>query len=1065
MSQRTKSRNSNNKHIRHRKLAGIKSKEHASSAPHSQASPTAHHQKQHKAKPKLENVHQCPCECDCTHCRFKLDKRAIEYYRRYILDNLYSSSPFRLRNFHFTIDLILFGIGAFYVVLVPYTKVEESFNMQATHDMLFYGYLDLHSYDHLEFPGVVPRTFIGAFVLSLMVWPWKFFVTFIVPLFFAVSSEIHLQQQCQYLIRFALLFLNIVALSKFRQSFIYAHFVQEAKDTIYKYHASNQAKMHALSAQRREHNERHVKISMIQRFSLLFVILIIAQFHYLFYSSRLLPNCFALPLVTVAFAEYFRNNYSVAVIWLAASTIIFRCDTIVIALPFILIMLLRGFDRFRSKFCGFLFMFVLYGIIGSIVCIACTLVIDSWFWTQFASLKWPEFEVLWYNTYDNKSSNWGVSPWRYYFFPLIPKMLLINAFFMLFSLFRIYPMLLITELLNRYYYSHHTAHHNQDDDDDDDEFKHASNLPLYRLLSLFVDWESLYLLLICFFFVVLYSFLPHKETRFIFFIIPPCTLLSTIGCIRLLTLWGFRGFPNASCTLHWFRQNLYARQKQLYFAWIPNAFLWSSLVRKLVSIDTPLSFVVIRRYFKCVCKEIPIEIWQTLRTNTRAMMERYKNKNRRNYGFCILLYECLVNLLLPFFIFASIFMSTMIAWYGVYEASYNYPGGVAITLFPKIVKNYQTNMTRFDHYRYAGTYYYDQQYDKILSEEEYTANHHKDTQQEDEWPPMGQKVSHSANDSEAEEKPHRAQTIYTGHKQRFGDHEPHDHRQNDNKSQPVQHSQNNRYHRNWNNISGNRQYNDSVLSQRHYDYKERERERESKHNENHAQQHAKTNNAAPQTNPRHTQTKQQPVGHAAPHNDEFLESFPEINCVHIGNLAAISGVTRFMTPFDQQYRFSKKEEISLNEYAHLADPCHIHKEMYSKHCAKTKHKEDEKQNKWNDDIYDEEYFDQRDNYLNEGEATTTDNGTKTDCSSSLEDHYPTIEGFDYLITEYSSVPGYRLLPQGIIYAKSVKAKSQIKNMINYLLSFVSLNNMDDFLEPTLYVLKRQTSAEQHREHL
>lgn len=72
------------------------------------------------------------------------------------------------------LDLFVLVVAWVHVLLAPYTKVEESFNLHATHDVLMYGVGPsvLPKYDHVTFPGAVPRTFVGSILLAWISTPF-----------------------------------------------------------------------------------------------------------------------------------------------------------------------------------------------------------------------------------------------------------------------------------------------------------------------------------------------------------------------------------------------------------------------------------------------------------------------------------------------------------------------------------------------------------------------------------------------------------------------------------------------------------------------------------------------------------------------------------------------------------------------------------------------------------------------------------------------------------------------------------------------------------------------------
>ncbi|KZT57682.1 glycosyltransferase family 22 protein [Calocera cornea HHB12733] len=277
-------------------------------------------------------------------------------------------------------DFIFFLVAGIHLFLAPFTKVEESFNLHATHDVFMYGVLPegLKHYDHFDFPGVVPRSFIGSLLLGGALYP--------AAIVGNALGLLHSKLGVQILARLLLAAVNVTTLCILR----------------------------------RATSRRFGRTS-----GLMFTVLSCSQFHVPFWLSRTLPNMFAFPLVNIAstlLLEKGENpsarkaptgNYETALALIVVAATIFRAE-LVLLLPGLLIEgLWRGVSPPRI---------ILTGAISGVVALAATVTVDSYFWQQWP--MWPEFQGIWFNVYEGKSEDWGVSPMHAYFSEHLPKLLL-----------------------------------------------------------------------------------------------------------------------------------------------------------------------------------------------------------------------------------------------------------------------------------------------------------------------------------------------------------------------------------------------------------------------------------------------------------------------------------------------------------------------------------------------------------------------------------------------------------------------------------------------------------------
>ncbi|CAN0900189.1 Dol-P-Man:Man(7)GlcNAc(2)-PP-Dol alpha-1,6-mannosyltransferase [Linum grandiflorum] len=164
------------------------------------------------------------------------------------------------------------------------------------------------------------------------------------------------------------------------------------------------------------------------------------------------------------------------------AAVVFRCDMLLLLGPLGLQLLLVG--RSVSVFGG-----IKYCLGIALLSIGLTMVIDSIMWRR---VLWPEFEVFWFNSVLNRSSEWGTHSLHWYFTSALPR-----------SLFAAYPLSVLGVILDR---------------------------RVRRFVFPVVA------------FIFLYSKLPHKELRFIISSVPMFNLSAAVAASRVYnnrkkTLW------------------------------------------------------------------------------------------------------------------------------------------------------------------------------------------------------------------------------------------------------------------------------------------------------------------------------------------------------------------------------------------------------------------------------------------------------------------------------------------------------------------------------------------------
>lgn len=179
-------------------------------------------------------------------------------------------------------------------------------------------------------------------------------------------------------------------------------------------------------------------------------------------------------------AKKTKRRHRVAIYLLVLSGVIFRSEIALLLFTHLVFLLLGGITTLRIV--------IPSGIVSAVIALALSVPLDSYFWQR---PLWPELSGFIYNAIEGKSSEWGTSPFHAYFTNFLPKLLL-NPFIT----FILIPLSLY--------------------------------LPSSRRTATALLVPSLS-------FIAIYSIQPHKEARFIIYVVPPLTACASIAASYVTT--------------------------------------------------------------------------------------------------------------------------------------------------------------------------------------------------------------------------------------------------------------------------------------------------------------------------------------------------------------------------------------------------------------------------------------------------------------------------------------------------------------------------------------------------